>query len=284
MQDRLTARVPRPRIGLLPTGHEIYWGQFPGLREKCLHMLDCFQKKLGALGTVVSAPLVDTPEKAWAAGQFSRREKVDIVLIFPLGYTTGMVMMPAVRSLTMPLRILNAHLDAKYDYKTADTAEYLYHEGPCCIPEYAGTLVHHDIPFDIRSGWIGDERLWHELAADCRGAAAARAFRELKVGVIGNTYTNMTDMPTDDHRVLRATGRDDCSPRSGGGRKRLSSRHRGPIAGHVSPVPRDVPKSIRRSPTSTCKESAQLAVAYDQVVCKHDISASAIIGGARSPC
>ena len=29
----LNARMPRPRIGLLPTGHFYYWDQFPRLKE-----------------------------------------------------------------------------------------------------------------------------------------------------------------------------------------------------------------------------------------------------------
>jgi hypothetical protein len=39
MED-LKARMVRPRIGLLPTGHLIYWGQFPGLKEMGLNMYE----------------------------------------------------------------------------------------------------------------------------------------------------------------------------------------------------------------------------------------------------
>ena len=41
----------------------------------------------------------------------------------------------------MPIRILNTHVDSSYDFKSADTTVYLYHEGPCCIPEYAAGLM-----------------------------------------------------------------------------------------------------------------------------------------------
>jgi len=81
-ENNLTARMPRPKIGLLPTGHEFYWDQFPGLKEKCMAMLGRFRQELETIGDVIVPPLVDTPEKAEAAGELFRREEVDLVLIF----------------------------------------------------------------------------------------------------------------------------------------------------------------------------------------------------------
>ena len=49
----LQARV-RPRIGLLPTGHKIYWGQFPELKEKGLRMYGRLLAKLETFGDVVT--------------------------------------------------------------------------------------------------------------------------------------------------------------------------------------------------------------------------------------
>lgn len=66
----LRSRVPRPKIGLLPIGHFSYWDQFPDLRDMG------FRK----------------------AGRFFRDREIDILVIFPLGYTTSMCVMPALRS------------------------------------------------------------------------------------------------------------------------------------------------------------------------------------------
>ena len=73
VESNLTARRPRPRIGLLPTGHQIYRGQFPGLKEKCQGMLVAFRIILQTLGDVIAPELVDTPEKAVAAGAMGFR-------------------------------------------------------------------------------------------------------------------------------------------------------------------------------------------------------------------
>lgn len=272
MKNQLAARRPRPRIGLLPTGHEIYWGQFPGLRGKCQAMYRAFRDRLAQVGDIVAPEIVDTPDKALAAGKRFQRESVDLVVIFPLGYTTGMVMAPAVKDLAVPLRILNAHLDSSYDYAAADTAEYLYHEGPCCVPEYAGTLVSLGKRFKVRTGHFGQARLWQELEADCRGAACARSFKGLNFGVIGNTYTNMTDMPVDEHRLLRATGRLLQRPEV----EEIEEAYRRVTRAQLAEMYRQFRAMYDVAPKVTnehMKFSAQVAVAYDAIVRKHDISA-----------
>jgi L-arabinose isomerase len=264
--------MPKPRIGLLPTGHLIYWGQFPGLKEMGLKMLAELRQKLETIGTVIAPELVDTPEKAAEAGEYFRRQKPDILFIFPLGYTTGMVMAPAVKALNVPLRILNAHADSSYDYQKADTAVYLYHEGVCCIPEYAGTLVSLGKKFRVLTGHFGQKHFWGEIRADCLGAAAGRAFKELNFGMIGNTYTNMTDMPVDEYRILRSTTRLLKRPEV----EEIEEAYKRVTPDQLQDMYRQFREMYEVDKTVTdehMKFSAQAAVAYDEVIRKHDISA-----------
>jgi len=207
VESRLTMRLPRARIGLLTTGHEYYWRQFPRLQEKCLGMARKLTEILEGFAEVVVSDLIDTVDKSEKAGRMFREAAVDILFIFPLGYTTSMMIVPAVQGLDVPIRIINAHEDRSYDYHAADTTEYLYHEGVCCIPEYAGALVSLGRAFRVRTGHFGDRRLREELACDVRGAAAARAFRHMNFALLGQAYTNMTDMPIDECRLLRTFGR-----------------------------------------------------------------------------
>ena len=137
----LKKQMVRPRIGLLATGHLIYWDQFPSLKDMCMKMYGELFAHIEKIGDVVSPGLVDTKEKSENAGEYFRKEGIDIILVCPLGYTIGMVLLPCVKQLDVPIRILNTHIDSSYDLKTADTTIYLYHEGPCCIPEYAAGLM-----------------------------------------------------------------------------------------------------------------------------------------------
>src|SRR5581483_3252853 len=166
--------MPRPKIGLLPAGHRMYWDQFPQLKQMGEKMYGDLRRRLSSFSEIVAPDLVDTPDKARAAVGFFRAHPVDILLIFPFGYTTGMCIAPVAASASVPIRILNAHEDSSYDYASADTAIYLHHEGVCCVPEYSGTLVELGKQFKVRTGHFGDSRFWREVEADCRGAAAAR--------------------------------------------------------------------------------------------------------------
>ncbi len=271
-QVNLHSRMPRPRIGLLPTGHSYYWDQFPNLKALGLNMYTKLREQLEKTGDVVAPELVDTREKAEAAGLFFQAQNIDILLIFPLGYAPGMCVEPVARKVNVPLRILNAHEESSYDYASADTTVYLHHEGVCCVPEYAGALVNMGKSFRVRTGFFGDSRLWDEVRADCHGAAAARAFRKLNVGLIGQTYTNMTDMAIDEHRLLRAMGRLLVRPEV----EEIEEASSRVTPKQLEDMYRQFRTMYDVDPTVTndhMKESARLAVAYDEVIHKYDIHA-----------
>lgn len=196
----------RPMIGLLFTGLKAYWPQYPSFVGVAEQMSAKYVKRLEEFGDVLFEQ-ADDPETSAAAGEKFARAHIDILLVLPFGYTTGMVAIPAIQAVDCPLRLLATHEDATYDYANAEDKEWLHHSGICCIPEFSGTLVRLKRPFRVLTGWLGDDRFWEEIRRDAVGAAAARAFRSFNFAVIGNPYTNMTDMPADDHRLLKMTGR-----------------------------------------------------------------------------
>jgi L-arabinose isomerase len=262
----------KPRIGLLPTGYYYYWPQFPDLKERGVRM---FQRLLALLqkeATVIVPSLVDTVQKAQEAGKLFADSEVDMVLVFPVGYTTSMMVVPAVKDLDMPIRLLNAHEDRSYDYATADTATYLHHEGVCCIPEYSGALLNLGKKFKVRTGSFDDPRLLKEMRADFRAAAAARFFKRMNVGLIGSVYTHMTDMPIDEHRLLRSTGRMLARPEV----EEIQIAFQQVTGKQLDDMFRQLRAlyDVDRSVTDDhMRFSAQAAVAYDQVIKRHDIFA-----------
>ncbi len=270
--NSLNAQRPRPRIGLLPTGLKIYWEQYPRLEALGRAMYAQLRERLERIGEIVAPDVVDTPEKAEAAAAFFRANPVDLLLVFPFGYTTGMCVAPVARVINVPIRLLNAHVDRSYDYRNADTTEYLYHEGVCCIPEYAGMLVALGKRFVVRTGAFSDERLWREVEADCRGAAAARVFREQNFAVIGNTYTHMTDMPVDEHRLLRTTGRLLVRPEV----EEVLEAYRRVQPDRIADMIAQF-RTMYEVDSSVLDEhldlSARIAVAFDDVIAHHNIGA-----------
>lgn len=264
--------MPRPRIGLLPTGHFYYWDQFPELKSMGERMYAKLREHLQGIGDVVAPELVDTREKAQQAGEFFRRRDIDILLAFPFGYTPGMCVLPAVERLSVPIRLLNAHEDSSYDYARADTTVYLHHEGVCCIPEYAAGLVALGKQFRVRTGHFGDDRLWDEVRADCQGAAAARFFRAMNVGLIGETYTNMVDMPTDERRLLHSCAKLLVRPEV----EEIEEAYHRVTEEQLRELYGELRETYDVDETVTDEHmrfSAQLAIAYDEVIRRHDIHA-----------
>jgi L-arabinose isomerase len=262
----------RPKIGLLPTGHFYYWSQFPKLKEMGTRMYKKLLNMLEERAEVVAPELIDTAEKAREAVRYFKEEKVDMVLVFPFGYTPSMLVVPAAYELDVPIRILNAHEDSSYDYTTADTTVYLHHEGVCCIPEYAGAMVNLGRKFRVRTGFFDQPRLWEELEADFRGAAAARYFRQMNIGLIGEVYTHMADMPIDEHRLLRATGRMLKRPEV----EEIEEAFHRVTSEQLADMYRQFRTLYEVDKTVTDEHmqfSAQLAIAYDEVIRKHDIFA-----------
>lgn len=264
----------RPKIGLLPTGHKIYWGQFSNLKDMGTNMYNKLFDKLSEIGEVISPGLVDTHEKSVAAAEMFKDSKIDILLIFPFGYTTGMMIVPVVKDINVPIRILNAHEDSTYDYKNADTAVYLHHEGPCCVPEYSGALVTLGKKFKVLTGHFQMPALWEEIRRTCIGAAVASKFEKLRFAVIGNTYTNMIDMPIDEHRVLKSTGQLICRPEI----EEIEEAYKRVTEEQLEDMYKQFRQFYDVDETVTndhMTESAKIAIAFDEVIREHKIDAFA---------
>ena len=97
-----------PKIGVMYTGLKAYWPQFPEFLDIGAKMLERYMKRFEQVGEVVLEKFVDTPERAEEAGKRFVEEGIDILYILPFGYTTGMIIVPAVRALRpeIPVRLL----------------------------------------------------------------------------------------------------------------------------------------------------------------------------------
>ena len=260
-----------PKIGVMYCGLKAYWPQYPEFLEIGTNMLDKYMKKFSEIGEVVLQKFVDDPEKSEAAGKVFAEEDIDILFILPFGYTTGMIIVPAVRAVKCPVRLLATHEDATYDYKTAKDADWLHHSGICCIPEYAGTLKRIGVPFHVITGWLEDPEFWSQIRKDSVGAATAREYKKLNFALIGNAYTNMTDMPADDHRLLKATGKLFLKPEV----EEFAVEYDKVTEAQVKDMLLQFRDFYDLDETVTDEhmyESAKIAVVYDKIINKYDIS------------
>jgi L-arabinose isomerase len=189
-------------------GLEAYWPQFNGLRERIEGYQRRVEERVGGLGAeVIGAGLVDSAQKARAAGDRFAAAQVDVVLCHAVTYATSSQVLPALQGAGVPVVLLALQPSATLDYEHTGTAEWLANCAACCVPEIAGACARAGIPYDTVAGTIDDdERAWAKIAAWVRAAGAARVLRRARIGFLGHTYPGMLDLYSDFTAVHAQTG------------------------------------------------------------------------------
>src|ERR1700692_494765 len=137
------------RIGLAGLGLEAYWAQFEGLEARLQGYLSEVEQKIESPGrAVVNLGLVDTPQKAVAAGHSCRRNDIDILVVYVTTYALSSTVLPMVQRAKVPVLLLNLQPQAAIDYdtfnhlpdRTAMTGEWLAFCSACPLPEIANVF------------------------------------------------------------------------------------------------------------------------------------------------
>ena len=195
------------RIGLFGIGLDTYWPQFPGLKPRLEGYLTRVAQKLALSGVeVVNLGLVDTPEKALAAGHQFRQADVDLIFLHVTTYALSSTVLPVVRRAKVPVIILNLSPAAAIDYewfnqlgdRTQMTGEWLAHCAACPVPEIANVFQRARIPFYQVTGMLEDDPVcWGEVSGWVEAARVAHVMEHNRLGVMGHYYGGMLDIYSD---------------------------------------------------------------------------------------
>lgn len=195
------------KIGLFGIGLDAYWPQFSGLRKRLEGYLCEVEKKLKRPDVeIVNIGLVDTPEKAFAAGHKFRQADVDLIFLHVTTYALSSTVLPAVQRARVPVIILNLSPERAIDYaainKMADrtkmTGEWLAHCGACPVPEIANAFKRSRIKFHQITGQLhGDPECWNEVNAWLDAARVAQIMFHNRLGLMGHYYNGMLDIYSD---------------------------------------------------------------------------------------
>ncbi len=186
------------KVGIFGVGLEAYWEQFEGLKGRLEGYQRYVEGELSRLVEVVSAGLVDTAPRAYAAGELFSREAVDLIVCYVATYATSSQVLPAVQQRRVPVLILNLQPVRALDYPNTDTGEWLANCSACCVPEISNAFARAGIEFNVVSGTLRDDpHAWCQIEGWCLAAGAARALRGSRFGFLGHTYPGMLDMYTD---------------------------------------------------------------------------------------
>jgi len=195
------------RVGLFGIGLDTYWPQFAGLEARLKGYLDKVAAKLKRPHVqVVNLGLVDTPEKALAAGHRFRQSDVDLIFLHVTTYALSSTVLPVVRRAKVPVIILNLQPAAAIDYasfnkmrdRTKMTGEWLAYCSACPVPEIANVFNRSRIPFHQVTGMIdNDPPCWREVDEWIEAASVANIMEHNRLGVMGHYYCGMLDIYSD---------------------------------------------------------------------------------------
>ena len=194
------------KIGLFSIGLDTYWGQYEGLLPRLQRYEDEIARRLQGLQVeVVRGGMVDNVSKSHAAASLFQRQEVELVCVFISTYALSSTVLPLVQRVGKPVLLLNIQPVPAIDYdhlnglgdRALMTGEWLAHCQACSVPELACVLKRAGIRFDIVTGYLADEEMWHELADWMDAARAVSGMRSNRMGILGHYYCGMLDVYTD---------------------------------------------------------------------------------------
>lgn len=204
------------RIGLFGIGLEAYWGQFAGLKERLEGYVAEVESQIAQFGIeVVNLGLVDTPERAMAAGHDFRRADVDVIFLYVTTYALSSTVLPVVRRAGVPVIVLNLQPEPAIDYtsfnamdcRTKMTGEWLSYCSSCPVPEIANVFRRANIPFYQVTGVLhGDQACRNEIADWVLAAKVVHGMAHNRLGLLGHYYNGMLDIYTDTTKLVSTFG------------------------------------------------------------------------------
>ena len=195
------------RVGLFSIGLDAYWAQFDGLRER----LEGHNRRIAAdLGSftvdVVNLGIIDTPEKAVAAGHAFRQSDVDLIFLHVATYALSATVLPVIRRAQVPVVVLNLSPEAAIDYesfnqlkdRTKMTGEWLAQCQACSVPEISNVFHRCGIPFYQVTGLLDrEDAAWVEIGDWLEASKVAHRMEHNRLGIMGHPYGGMLDIYTD---------------------------------------------------------------------------------------
>ena len=195
------------KVGLFGIGLDTYWPQFEGLKDRLVGYIAEVAHKLARPEVeIVNLGLIDTPEKAMAAGHAFRQADVDLIFLYVTTYALSSTVLPVVRRAKVPVVILNLAPAAAIDYesfnrlgdRTRMTGEWLAWCQACPTPEIANVFNRCGVPFFQVSGMLhNDPSAWSEIEAWIEAAKVAHVMEHNRLGALGHYYGGMLDIYSD---------------------------------------------------------------------------------------
>ncbi|MGL1892264.1 MAG: L-fucose/L-arabinose isomerase family protein [Spirochaetaceae bacterium] len=194
------------KIGVFGIGLNTYWPQFEGLEDELKGYLSQIENVLNIDGSeVISAGLVDSPEKAKEVALMFRESGIELLFCYITTYALSSTVLPVAQEAGVPVILLNVQPESSLDYEAFNnlgdrglmTGKWLANCQACSVPEIAGIFNRGNIPYKIVTGYLGQKKTENTIQEWVQAAKVFRIMKNNRLGILGHYYGGMLDVYTD---------------------------------------------------------------------------------------
>jgi L-arabinose isomerase len=204
------------KVGVMIVGHKEYWPQFPKNRSADIHSGEVFEMLLEKCGVDVirffaedGTQMIDTPEQAFEAGIFFKKNDIDLCFIYLPCYVASGRYLIGAKQVCCPIVLVGHQVHSEIGQVALEEANGF--GGPCCVTEAYNALERcgitpADFVFGRQSGIYYANKFEKEINEWCRVADALRSYKGAIFGHMGHSYEGMLDMNFDPTTFTRSFG------------------------------------------------------------------------------
>lgn len=199
-------KTEKTNIGLVGLGLDTYWPQFDGLYDRLCGYQNWIAEKMSRPDTsVINAGIADNPVRAIEVAEELKKQNISALFVFISTYALSSTVLPLAQCLKVPVILLNIQPVAAIDYTYINslgdtgkmTGEWLAHCQACSVPEFASVFNRSDIPYEIVTGYLQEEKVWQQIDAWIDAVRVVEGMRKNRMGILGHYYCGMLDVYTD---------------------------------------------------------------------------------------
>ncbi len=196
------------KVGYLPLYIKLYDDSDPHYRDPMVSYMNKLVSMLEDKGleVVMADEVCRVKEEFQRAAQKFNAEGVTAVITQHLAYSPSLESIDALLKLEAPIVVF----DTTLDYELIEAAPYESrvpaNHGIHGVQDMCNLLKRNGKPYYICAGHALHSEVIGEVAGMCRAAAAAKAYRNAKVGSVGGSFTGMGDFLISDERYRRDIG------------------------------------------------------------------------------
>lgn len=197
--------IRKPRIGLLGIMQSLYDHMIPGITERQAGYANDIAAQLGDVAEfTVGKPVKSRADAEEVMANFERAN-LDGVLVVMLTYGPAMRVARVLATSRLPLCLANIQPEPNVT-PAWDMADMTYNQGVHGAQDTANAMVRAGVPFHVITDDWKSETFRRDVGRWARVAAAASAWRSLKVAIFGYAMNGMGDIRVDENALLRALG------------------------------------------------------------------------------